>query len=443
MEVIRKELLPGVYLNCVRSDKFKSSYITLSLLSQLQRETASMNALIPFVLRRGTAAYPDIEHLNNRFDELYGTVIEPLVRRSGEIQSVGFACIFPEGRFLPQGENMLGEAVSLLCDILLNPLTRGGLLLPAYVESERDKLADIIRGRVNNKRSYSVTRCIEEMCCYEDFSVGRFGSEEDCLSINYKKLTRRYRDLLQMAPVEIFYCGAASADAVAACFRDCLCTMPRGNIDWEIGTDVRMNSVEETARYVEEEMSVTQGKLVIGFRLGDCMEEPDRAALMLFNGVFGGEVTSKLFVNVREKLQLCYYASSMIDVHKGLLLVSSGIDFDRYDAAKDEIFSQLDEIRNGNLTDEELESARAVALSDNRAMLDSPGEIEGWCFDNIIDGLDCTTEEFGEQLSAVTKEDIIAVARSVVPDMIYFLKNGGEDEDDSFLPEEEDSADEL
>lgn len=443
MKVIRKELLPGVCLNCVRSDKFKSSYITLSLLSQLQRETASMNALIPFVLRRGTTKYPDIEHLNNRFDELYGTVIEPLVRRNGEIQSVGFACIFPEGRFLPKGENILSESISLLCDILLNPLTRGGLLLPAYVESERDKLTDLIRSRVNNKRSYSLSRCIEEMCCYEDFSVGKFGSEEDCRSINYKKLTRRYRDLLQTAPVEIFYCGAASADAVAACFKDCLCTMPRGSIDFDIGTDVRMNSVEESARYSEEEMSVTQGQLVIGFRLGDFMEEPDRAALMLFNGVFGGEVTSKLFVNVREKLQLCYYASSMIDIHKGLLLVSSGIDFDRFEAARDEIFTQLDEIRNGNLTDEELESARAVALSENRAMLDSPGEIESWCFDNIIDGFDCSAEEFSEQLRAVTRENIIAIAKSVVPDMIYFLKNSESADSDDSLPEEEGFADEL
>ena len=430
MEVIRKELMPGVYLNCVRSDKFKSSYITLSLLSQLQREAASMNALIPFVLRRGTTAYPDIEHLNNRFDELYGTVIEPLVRRSGEIQSVGFACIFPEGRFLPQGENILGQSVSLLCDVLLNPLTRGGLLLPAYVESERDKLIDLIRSRVNNKRGYSITRCIEEMCCYEDFSVGKFGSENDCEEINYKKLTRHYREMLQTAPVEIFYCGNDSAAAVTAALKDSLCTMPRGEINYDIGTDVRMNSVEDEPRVYEEQLDVTQGKLVIGFRLGECMEEPDKAAVSMFNTVYGAGVTSKLFTNVREKLQLCYYASSMADIHKGFLLAVSGIDFDKYEQARDEILHQLDEMRNGNITDDELAFARAGILSDLKAMQDAPSALESFYIGNILDGYDISPEEYAELVRTVTREDVIAIANSLECDMIYFLKgeDGCEDE---------------
>ena len=244
MEYSRTEIRPGVWLTHLREDKFKTACFSVSLLSQLNRETASMNALIPFVLRRGTSAFPDMETLSARMEELYGTVIEPIIRRIGEIQCCGFYASFPEDAFLPQGEGVLKDTLPLTLDLLLSPVTRGGLLLPAYVESERDKLLDLISARMNNKRSYAVLRCIEEMCCCEDFAVSRYGDEESCRSINYKKLSRHYRTLLQTSPIELFYCGRASLREVKALLRDHLSTLPRGEIDAEIGTEIRMNALE-------------------------------------------------------------------------------------------------------------------------------------------------------------------------------------------------------
>lgn len=430
MEMTRKEIIPGVFLNHLHTNKFKTAIMSISMLTQLERENASMNALIPFVLRRGTAHWGDMEQLSNRLDDLYGAVIEPLIRRIGEVQATGFIVSFPEAAYLPQGESVTADVISLACEMLINPATRGGLLLPAYVDSEKEKLADIIRGRINEKTSYAIARCIEEMFCYEDFSVGKFGSENDCEEINYKKLTRHYREMLQTAPVEIFYCGNDSAAVVTAALKDSLCTMPRGEINYDIGTDVRMNSVEDEPRVYEEQLDVTQGKLVIGFRLGECMEEPDKAAVSMFNTVYGAGVTSKLFTNVREKLQLCYYASSMADIHKGFLLAVSGIDFDKYEQARDEILHQLDEMRNGNITDDELAFARAGILSDLKAMQDAPSALESFYIGNILDGYDISPEEYAELVRTVTREDVIAIANSLECDMIYFLKgeDGCEDE---------------
>ena len=197
MEVTRTELLPGVFLTHLRTDKFKTACLSVNLLTQLNRETAAMNALIPAVLRRGTTRWRDMEQLSRRMDELYGTAIEPVIRRIGEIHCLGFFASFPEPAYLPGGENLLGEVCSLTAELLLSPNTRGGLLLPQYVDSEKEKLADLIRSRVNDKRSYALQRCIEEMCCYEDFAVSRFGSLEECESIHYKKLTKHYRELVR------------------------------------------------------------------------------------------------------------------------------------------------------------------------------------------------------------------------------------------------------
>lgn len=428
MEFNRTELMPGVFLSHLRSDKFKTACMSVTLLTQLRRETAAMNAVIPFVLRRGTTRYSDMEQLSRRMDELYGAAVEPVVRRIGEIQCIGFYGSFPEPDYLPGGEALLGDTCALMAQLLLDPVTRGGLLLPQYVDSEREKLLDIIRSRMNDKRSYALTRCIEEMCCYEDFAVSRFGSESEAENIHYKKLTRHYRELIQTCPVEIFYCGKTDFKAVSAAMRDAFSAMPRGEIDYDIGTDLRMNAVEDHVRFVEEEMDVTQGKLVLGFRLGECMEEPDIPALYVFNAVYGSGATSKLFMNVREKLSLCYYASSAVYLHKGIMLVSSGIEFDKLDAARDEILAQLDSVRRGEITGDELRSAKKSVASDLRAVQDSIGELEGFYLSQALDGLDYGPAELAALAEDVTKEDVQAIAESIECDLIYFLNGSGEED---------------
>lgn len=428
MEYTRKEILPGVWLNHLKSDKFKTACITVNLLCQLQRDTASLNALIPYVLRRGSVHYDTMEKLSARLDELYGAAIEPLVRRIGEIQTVGFFASAVEDAFLPGGQGVLEEVCSLLGELLLSPATRGGLLLPDYVDSEREKLCERIRSVINDKGSYSVRRCMEEMCCCEDYSAGRFGSEDTAEAIRYQKLSRHYKSLLQSAPVELFYCGRVGADSVAKMMKKAFATLPRGEIDYEIGTDVRLNALEDEVRSVTEVMDVTQGKLVLGFRLGECMEEPDYAAIYVFNSVFGGGTTSKLFANVRERLQLCYYASSLVDVQKGLLLVASGIEFTSFEAARDEILAQLEAIRRGEISDEELHAAKAAVVSDMEASMDSPGELEGFYLANALSGLEISPPELAELAGNVTVEQVQAIARSVECDLIYFLR--GEEEED-------------
>ena len=430
MEYSRKELLPGIFLTHLRSDKFKTACISLNLLTQLSRETASMNALIPYVLRRGTTRYGDMEALSRRMDELYGTAIEPVVRRIGEIQCIGFYGSVPEEAYLPSGEKLLPQAIGLMAEMLLAPNPRGGLLLAAYVDSEKEKRLQRrrSRSRINDKRSYSLSRCIEEMCCFEDFAVSRLGSEEEAENINYKKLSRHYRSLLQSCPVELFYCGRASFKEVSAAFKDALAAMPRGEIDYELGTDIRMNSIEAQPRYVEEKLDVGQGKLVLGFRLGECMEEPNVAAIHVFNGIYGSGSTSKLFMNVREKLSLCYYASSIAYIHKGLLLVASGIDFDKFEAAKDEIFAQLEAVKRGEISDEELNSAKRCVASDLRSLTDSQGELEGFYLSQTLDGLDYGPMELAELVEEVTKEEVVSIAQSVECDMIYFLRGTEEAE---------------
>ena len=436
MEYTRAEIINGVWLTHIRSDKFKTACLSITLLTQLQRESAAMNALLPLVLRRGTARYTDMEAISRRLDELYGAAIEPVVRRIGEIQCLGFFASVPEEDYLPAGADTLRGTCELMGQMLLAPNTRGGLLLPDYVDSERDKLIEMIRARLNDKLSYSVSRCIEEMCCCENFAVSRFGDEESAAAIRYQKLTKQYRNLIQTSPIEIFYCGRAEEKRVESLLRDALSTLPRGEIDYDIGTDVRLNALEETPREYTEQMNVTQAKLVIGWRLGKAMDDPNPAALRLFASLFGGSTASKLFVNVREKLSLCYFASAVADVHKGVLLAYAGTEADNVGRAKEEIFAQLASIANGKITDEELSAARADVKSALKSALDVQGALEGFYLSAALDGADYSPEELSALVDDVTKEELVAIARGCECDMIYTLTGDGSEEDDG-----EDAAD--
>ncbi|MEG1632972.1 MAG: insulinase family protein [Oscillospiraceae bacterium] len=423
MERTRDEIMPGVWLTAINTDKFKTDTLSVTLLTQLSAETAAMNALIPSVLRRGTTRCPDMDALSALQDELYGALVLPSVRRIGEIQAVGFLASFAGDAYLPGDEGLTERVSALVGELLLSPNTRGGLFLPDYVAGERSKLVERILARVNDKGRYAILRLIENMCSCEDFAVNSLGDESSAEAINYQKLTKHYHSLLAASPIEIFYCGGAKYERVREALLHALYTLPRGELDFDLGTDVRMNALEAEPRYFTEELNVTQGKLAIGWRLGDCMDDPDPAALRVFNAVFGGSVTSKLFTNVRERLSLCYYASSAVDLHKGLLLVSSGIEFDKYDAAKDEIFAQLEAIKRGEISDAELFSAKKSVASDLRASMDSAEQLESWWLSQNLDGSDCSPDELALLCESVTREEIIAIANGVECDAVYFLKN--------------------
>ena len=441
MDIQRTELFPGVFLTTLRTDKFKTDCLSVNLLTQLRRETVSKAALLPRVLLRGSVNHPDLDAIAQISDELYGARVLPLVRKKGEILSVGLYAGFLADRFTPDGSKLLEPVARLLGELLLSPATRGGLLLRPYVDSEKEKLIDDIRARVNDKRSYAMDRLIEQMCCDEDYGGDDMGTESDAAAVGYVELTRWYRSLLQTAPVEIFYCGASEPWRVAAACTDALITLPRGEIDYDLGTDVRMNAIEAQPRDFDETLPVAQGKLCLGFRIGEAMEDPDFAAIAVFNAIYGGSVTSKLFENVREKLSLCYYASSACDSFKGVMLVSSGVAPADRERAQAEILAQLDAVRRGEITDEELNAARTYLSGALRALTDSPGALEEFYLSQTLKGLDYGPEELAALCELVTVDDVRAVCAGMELDAVYFLHGDAEDGDPEDEEAEDDAAD--
>lgn len=432
-KVIQREIMHRVRLTCVRTDKFKTGCFSVHFLAPIRKETAAKNALLPRVLRRGTATYPDMQKLAAALDELYGARIQPVVRKKGEVQCVGFYADFVDDFFLPKGSNVLEQVIALVGEMVLSPETRYGKLHDVYVDSEKEKLIAEIRAGINNKRQYSVKRVTELMCAGEAFGVSRFGTEAAVQKITAAALTKQYKELLASSPVEIFYCGNADVDTVERLVTESFADLPRRGVITETETEILLAPPKKNVVYHTEAMNVTQGKLAMGFRLGACMQNLNYPALLVFNAIYGGAVTSKLFMNVRERLSLCYFASSILEWHKGLMIVSSGIEFSKYQLAYDEILAQLEAVRTGDFTEEELESARKDVVTTLKTVGDSQTRLENYSLDDAITEIGLSPDDLAALAASVKREDVLKIAAGVRLDTVYFLTGENGDVKDEVL----------
>lgn len=428
-KVLEREIMRGVRLTAVRAERFKTGFLSVTLLAPHSGKTAAMNAALPYVLRRGTSRLPDMEAIARALDDMYGARIEPAIRKKGETAAIGFCADFPDGAFLPGRADVLGQTAQLMGELLLSPATRGGRLRADYVESERRNLLDDIAAEVNDKRAYASRRLVETMFRGESYGVGKLGTPAEAGKISVATLTKYYKELIASAPVEVFYCGAESGERVAALTRQMLSPLPRSGEPVMPSTSGAARVQTGRCRRVTEKMDVTQGRLVMGWRLGKVMEEADQAALMVFNAAFGSSVTSKLFTNVRERLGLCYYADSSVDRSKGALFVSAGIDFDMEKTAEEEILRQLRALAEGELEDWELEGARRAVVNGITSALDEQVGLEGLYLDRAVSGERLRPEELAARAALVTREEIAAVAASAGLGCVYFLTAEDQDAD--------------
>ena len=415
MEPIRREIAPETYLNYVQTEKFKTGTLSVQLIAPLEEKTAGFAALLPSVLRRGTMAHPDMRALSTALDQLYGASIGCTVRKKGENQCVGFVAGFIDEAFVPGGGKLLEPVCDLLGELLFDPLTRNGRFLSDYVESEKQNLIDTIRGIVNDKRDYADLRLLQEMCRGERYGVDRFGSAARVEKITNQSLFRYYQQLLYTAHLELFYCGSAPLARVEGALERALAPLQRGAVVPPAVAE-RRNAPAE-ARCITERMDVTQGKLSMGWRAST----DDAPAMMLANLIFGGYSNSRLFLNVREKLSLCYYASSSYHRSKGIVTVSSGIECKDVETAKREILAQLASVQRGEFEPWEVEGARSCLIASLESRSDSAGRMEQDVVSQAATGIRETAEELIAALRSVTDERIAAAARSMTLDTVYFL----------------------
>ncbi len=417
--MIRESIHDRISLNISQTDKFKTNFLSFFFSVPLKSETASEYSILPKVLLRGSESYADMRAINRRLDALYGARISATVFKRGERQIIGIfsSCLCNEYAF--EQTDILKDLIYTAKDLLFNPRIENGGFVPAYVEGEKKNQIDYIKSQINNKNQYALTRCRQEMCADEAYGISEIGTVEQIEQITPTSLYEAYKRFIAQADIDVYFVGRCDKNHLSADIKGIFSGIARENVAVckpNIITDV------EKVKNVEEEMNSTQGKLTLGFRSGMTLYDENYAAFSLFNEIFGGSPSSKLFMNVREKLSLCYYCSAIPEAHKGLLFVASGIEVENKDKAQSEILAQLEDIKQGKITDAEFDSAVKSLINGYSELADEPQSLSLWYYSRMMAGLSDTPEQVCEKIRTLTKDDVIKASLGVKLDTVYFLK---------------------
>lgn len=422
---MEKKVISGIQTCLIPSEKFKTSSVCVNFLAPLKESTSSLNALLCNVLRRGSAAYPSLTDLNIRTEELYGANLFVQIRKKGDLQLLSLGIEFLDNRLALAGEDLFSEAAELLFGMIREPYLPGGAFDPAYVEIEKTNLIDFINAKINDKRSYAVSRCYELMCAGEPYGLDEHGRAGMVAGIDATALYEHYKTFVDETPMVVCCVGRYDERVLAE-------KLSRFKSERRSPVPVARPDKKQVARVREftDIIEVEQAKLSLGFRSDiSCADGADAVcALSLFHAVFGGSPHSKLFENVRERLSLCYYCASRPDRLKGTLIVFSGVEDKNIMKAKEEILRQLEEIQKGNISDAELEAAVKTQINAYKSALDSHAYMEDFYISQLIAGDPSTIEELSARVAAIPKERVTEAARGLTLDTVYILRGAGQEE---------------
>ena len=391
----------------LQTNKFKTNLCSVFLTLPLKKETVTKNALLVSVLRRGTKKLTTQEEISKKLEEMYGAGFNCGVDKIGNYHVLKFYLETLDNKYVLNNENNLQDGIDLLLEIIFNPLIENEAFRKEYVEQEKENLSKMLLSRKDNKASYAIERLIEEMFDGEPYSLYKYGNIEDLKNIDEKNLYEYYKKIIKESKVDLFILGENIENI----------KIPNIKTNLLEKIDIKHFKTGKT-KIVKENLDVTQGKLIIGLNAPNT----NKMAVSLFNTVLGGGANSKLFQNVREKESLAYSASSSYIRRQNTILIKTGIEIANYEKTLNIIKKQLEEMKNGNISDEEFDAAKELLISSISLIPESAEDMIAFYFDQSLFEENLTVQDYIMKLKNITKEQIVEIAKQVTMDTIYFLK---------------------
>ena len=445
MNYNKKEIKQGINIHNIKTNKFKTNLYAVFLAVPLNRENVTKNALLPAVLRRGTSNINSQDLISKKLEEMYGASFDCGVEKTGDNQIIKFYLETLNEAFLPEKEELDKKCLELLFDIILNPLVENNGFKPEYIESEKKKLKQIIEGKIDNKRAYSFERCIEEMFKNEPYGLYKYGYVEDLEKITPQNLYEHYKEFIKKCKIDIFVSGNLDGNEQKQQCNDTetekslnqmqanpICKIiesnkhiqelaPR-NPEYIVNKEKSEIIPKREENTIEEKMQVGQGNLVIGLSSNGQMEN-EKYVMSVYNAILGGGANSKLFQNVREKNSLAYTAGSTFRRQKNTIFIRCGIEIENYQKALDTIKEQIEDMKNGNFTEENMENAKKLIVSSIKGISsEQDTEITYYYGQELSDSFS-TLDEYIEKINNVNKQNVEELAKEIWVNTVYFLRD--------------------
>lgn len=420
MNYIEKTIKKGIKLHILNTDKFKTNLVAVFLTTKLEKETVTPNALISAILRRGTNNLKTQEEISKKLEELYGASFDCGIDKTGDNQVLKYYIQTINDDYIPQQEeNMLKTSIENIFDIVFNPLTEKEGFKKEYVEQEKKNMKQRIEGRVDNKARYALDRCIEEMYKDKPYGLYKFGDVNSLENIDENNLYKTYKKLIDGCKIDIFISGNINNEV-----EDII--KENENIKKLKERDAKYNTTSEKTEdkkgEVTEKMSVTQGKLVMGLDL-NIQNEDEKYYTLVYNNILGGSANSKIFQNVREKASLAYSAGSSYFKYKNNIFINCGIEISNYEKAVELIKAQIEDMKNNNFTNEELENAKNSIIATIKTIDDEQDTLIIYYFGQELSNNKITIEDYIKKIEEIKREDVLNIANKVEINTIYFLRD--------------------
>lgn len=417
------ELKQGIKAHFINTDKHKTDLTCVILTVPLKREYVTKNALIPFLLRRGTEKLPNQYLINKEMENMYGASFNLGIDKSGDNIILKFYIETISNEYALDGENILKRNIENLLDIIFNPLKNNGILNQDFLDIEKENLRKVINSKIDDKDAYAFERCISEMYKQNGFGLYKFGYIEDIDKITIEEITEYYDWLISNAKIDIFMSGKIDEKEFTNVLLE---NQNIKDLNPREGYYILNRQSTESRQNVENEvfesMNVVQGKLVLGLNV-DFDDENLQAIALVYNAILGDGANSMMFQNVREKAGLAYSSKSIFIKQKMNIFIRCGIQIENYEKALNLIKVQLDNIKTGEFSDEDIEVAKVYLTSSIKNIEEEQDTEIVYYIGQELSGTNRSIEEYIDRIQRVSKEDILAFAEKVSINTIYFLKN--------------------
>ena len=421
MQYTEKEIKKGIKLHEIKTEKFKTNLIAVFLSMPIRREDITKNSLLSAVIRRGSKNMPTLAQISQEMEEMYGASFDCGLDKTGDNHILKFYIETINDKFLPQNnENILKKSIDKLLEIVFNPLVENDEFKEEYVKQEKENIKRIIEGKADNKARYAFDRCIEEMYKDRPYGLYKYGYVEDLNSITAQSLYEYYKKMISECKIDIFVSGDIDDATQIIEQNENVQKLKQREPNYKINQIESKEKVKE--KEIKEEMDVVQGKIVIGLDLHLDNEEQKYSAMM-YNAILGGTANSKMFQEVREKASLAYSASSSYIRYKSNVFIKCGIEIKNYDKAMEIIRKQLEDMKNGVFTDEDIENAKKGIISGIKSIDDEQDTEITYFFGQELTNSKTSLDQYIGNIEKVTKQDIIDIANSISVNTVYFLKD--------------------
>lgn len=417
MNLETTDIKEGIRLHKIKTNKYKTNLMSVFLTSKLSRDDITKKALILTVLRRGTNNLKTQEEISKKLEELYGASFDCGIDKLGDKHVLKFYVESLNEQYLYQKEDILNQSLNILFDIVFNPLLENGVFKQEYIDEEKQNLRIIIEGQKDNKAAYATQRCIEEMYKEKPYGLYKYGYVEDLEKIDSKNLYEAYLDLIKSCKIDIFVSGDFDEKTLEEKVKSNqqISKLEPRKVEYLDEESESSNTQEENI--VRENMQISQGKLNIGL---DVLSD-NKSAVSVYNAILGGGANSKLFQNVREKASLAYSAGSIYIKPKSKIIIKTGIEHKNYDKALQIIKEQIDDMKNGKFSDEDIQHAKELIIASFKAMQDEQDSEISFYFGREIQKESKDIDKQIKEVSEVTKQNIVDVANKIKINTIFFL----------------------